>query len=156
MPADFLLSDHGLHKLKVESVNGVIFASFDHQMAPFREYLGELMWYYFDRVFDGRPLRVLGTVNQKVAGNWKLMFENIKDPYHASLLHVFLVSFGLFRADQKSKVEMDDTGGHAVLVSRKGEQKASAGTEEIANLKADYALHDPSLLDRRKEFPDEN
>ena len=30
------------------------------------------------------------------------MFENIKDPYHASLLHVFLVTFGLFRLDQQS------------------------------------------------------
>ncbi len=35
------------------------------------------------------------------------MFENIKDPYHASLLHVFLVTFGLFRADQPSAVQMD-------------------------------------------------
>ena len=155
MPADFSLAEHGLTKLKVETVNGVIFASFDHGMPPFREYVGETMWYYFDRVFDGRPLRVMGQLRQKIAGNWKLMFENIKDPYHASLLHVFLVSFGLFRADQKSKVEMDDTGGHSVLVSRKGEQKASGGTTDIASFKADYTLHDPSLLDRRKEFKDE-
>jgi len=35
-------------------------------------------------------------------------------------------------------------------------QKHSAGTAEIENLKSDYTLHDPSLLDRRKEFPDEN
>jgi salicylate 5-hydroxylase large subunit len=32
------------------------------------------------------------------------MFETIKDPYHASLLHVFLVPFGLFRTDQPSEV----------------------------------------------------
>ena len=87
---------------------------------------------YFERVFDGRPLRPLGRMSQRIRSNWKLMMENIKDPYHASLLHVFLVSFGLFRADQKSKVEMDESGGHAVLVSRKGEQKQTAGTAEIA------------------------
>ena len=156
MPADFSLAEHGLTKLKVESVHGVIFASFDHGMPPFREYAGETMWYYFDRVFDGRPLRVMGQLRQKIAGNWKLMFENIKDPYHASLLHVFLVSFGLFRADQKSKVEMDETGGHSVLVSRKGEQKASGVTADMSSFKSDYTLHDPSLLDRRKEFKDEN
>ena len=156
MPQDFSLADHGLHKLKVEAVNGVVFASFDHEIAPFRKYLGELMWYYFERVFDGRPLRILGNMSQKIAGNWKLMFENIKDPYHASLLHVFLVSFGLFRADQKSKVEMDENGGHAVLVSRKGEQKASAGTADMAALKTDYELNDKSLLAGRKEFKDEN
>jgi salicylate 5-hydroxylase large subunit len=156
MPADFRLNEHNLQSLNVESVNGVIFASFHPAMIPVRQYLGPLMTSYFERVFDGRALRPLGRMSQRIRSNWKLMMENIKDPYHASLLHVFLVSFGLFRADQKSKVEMDDTGGHAVLVSRKGEQKPSAGTEEIANLKADYTLHDPSLLDRRKEFPDEN
>jgi salicylate 5-hydroxylase large subunit len=156
MPDDFQLNEHNLQSLKVESVNGVVFVSFDLAMVPVRAYLGPLMTSYFERVFDGRPLRLLGRMSQRVRSNWKLMMENIKDPYHASLLHVFLVSFGLFRADQKSKVEMDESGGHAVLVSRKGEQKHSGGTAEIANLKADYVLHDPSLLDRRKEFPDEN
>jgi nitrite reductase/ring-hydroxylating ferredoxin subunit len=52
MPDEFSLSGHGLHKLKVEALNGVVFVSFDHDMAPFREYLGDLMWYYFERVFD--------------------------------------------------------------------------------------------------------
>lgn len=156
MPDDFQMAEHRMQALKLEAINGVVFASFDHGMAPFREYLGELMMYYFERVFDGRPLRSLGRLSQKIAGNWKLMAENIKDPYHASLLHVFLVTFGLFRADQKSKVEMDETGRHAVLVSRKGEEKVSEKTSEIARLKADYVLHDPSLLNRRKEFKDEN
>ena len=54
----------------------------------------------YDRVFDGRELRVLGYSRQHIAANWKLMLENIKDPCHASLLHVFFVTFGLFRVDQ--------------------------------------------------------
>ena len=156
MPADFSLADHGLTKLKVESLNGVVFASFDPGMMPVREYLGETMLYYVERVFDGHPLRMLGTLRQRIAANWKLIFENIKDPYHATLLHVFLVSFGLFRADQKSKVEMDSTGRHAVLVSRRGEQKATAGTSDMSSFKADYRLHDPTLLAGRREFKDEN
>ena len=64
------------------------------------------------------PLRVLGYMRQRIRSNWKLMFENIKDPYHASLLHVFLVTFGLFRADQPSAVTLDDTGRHAALISQ--------------------------------------
>ena len=88
-----------------------------------KTYLGDRMLGYFDRVFDGRELVVLGYMRQRIPSNWKLMFENIKDPYHASLLHVFLVTFGLFRLDQQSAVEMDDTGRHAVLVSRSGEQE---------------------------------
>lgn len=156
MPEDFNPAHHGMQKLKVEVFNGVIFASFDQGMIPLKEYLSERMFYYFERVFDGRPLRLLGRLSQKIAANWKLVLENIKDPYHASLLHVFLVTFGLFRADQKSKVEMDETGRHAVLVSRRGEQKASEGTTEMKRFKADYVLNDRSLLAGRKEFKDEN
>ena len=38
----------------------VIFASFDPHMRSLEEYLGPSMLFYFDRVFDGRELRVLG------------------------------------------------------------------------------------------------
>src|SRR5260370_8908093 len=51
---------------------------------------------------------------------------------------------------------MDEAGGQSVLVSRKGEQKASTGTKDMASFKSDYTLHDPSLLAGRKEFKDEN
>src|SRR5712692_2806351 len=154
MPADFSLADHGLHKLKVEALNGVVFASFDHQMPPVRQYLGDLMFYYFERVFDGRPLRILGHMSQKIAGNWKLIFENIKDPYHASLLHVFLVSFGLFRADQPSKVQMDATGRHGALISWRGEQKKTEDNADIKSLIDNFSLRDPALLDPVREFPE--
>ena len=90
---------------------------------------------YFDRVFDGRELVVLGYMRQRIPSNWKLMFENIKDPYHASLLHVFLVTFGLFRLDQQSAVEMDETGRHAVLVSRRGAQEANEATAQMRAFK---------------------
>src|SRR5258707_13728960 len=84
------------------------------------------------------------------------MMKNIKAPYHAGLLTVFRVWLGFSRPDKKSKGEMEEPGGNAVLVPRKGGKKNPGGAAEIANLKADYVLHDPSLLDRRKEFPDEN
>jgi len=152
MPADFALSDHSLQRLQVTERNGVIFASFDASAPPFAEYLGASMLAYFDRVFDGRELRVLGYMRQLIRSNWKLMFENIKDPYHASLLHVFLVTFGLFRADQPSEVKMDDSGRHAALISCRGEQKTSDATSEMKSFLADFKLHDPTLLTPVKEF----
>jgi salicylate 5-hydroxylase large subunit len=121
MPADFRPEEHGLQRLSVARRHGVVFASFSAETEPLESYVGETMLGYFDRVFDGRELVVLGYLRQRIPSNWKLMFENIKDPYHASLLHVFLVTFGLFRLDQKSAIEMDATGRHAVLVSRRGE-----------------------------------
>ena len=152
MPPDFALEEHSLQSLHVTERNGVVFASFDSAIPSFEEYLGASMLAYFDRVFDGRPLRVLGYMRQLIRSNWKLMFENIKDPYHASLLHVFLVTFGLFRADQPSAVKMDPSGRHAALISSRGEQKASDGTLEMKSFLADFKLHDPMLLTPVKEF----
>src|SRR5262249_20899241 len=97
--------------------------------------------------------RVLGYMRQRIGANWKLMFENIKDPYHASLLHVFLVTFGLFRADQPSAVEMDESGRHSVLGCMRGGRKPSAGTTERRSFTADRELADPRLLDPVREFP---
>jgi salicylate 5-hydroxylase large subunit len=153
MPADFRLEDHSLASLRVAERHGVVFASFAPDPPGFDEYLGAEMLGWFDRVFDGRELRILGYMRQRIDANWKLMFENIKDPYHASLLHVFLVTFGLFRADQPSAVKMDASGRHAVLVSRKGEQQASEGTAEMKSFREGYRLHDPRLLDPVREFP---
>jgi len=153
MPAEFETADHGLQRLTVTSRHGVVFASFAAEMPSLEEYLGPTNVAWFDRVFDGRPLEVLGYQRQLVPANWKLMFENIKDPYHASLLHVFLVTFGLFRADNPSATQMDTTGRHSVLVSEKGEQRASADTSDIGRLREDLVLRDGRLLDPVREFP---
>jgi salicylate 5-hydroxylase large subunit len=153
MPADFVTADHGLACLRVTEHNGVVFASFDTDPPPFEEYLGATNVGWFDRVFDGRALRILGYQRQRVPANWKLMFENIKDPYHASLLHVFLVTFGLFRADSPSATQMDPTGQHSVLVASRGEQRANTATAEMASFRADLRLAGPQLLDVVREFP---
>jgi len=81
------------------------------------------------------------------------MFENIKDPYHATLLHVFLVTFGLFRADNPSKVQMDEGFGlHSVLVSQRGERKADEATADIRQNQATFTLANPLMLQPVKEF----
>jgi salicylate 5-hydroxylase large subunit len=154
MPGDFDLKQHGLTKLRVARRHGVVFASFAETLEPLEDYLGDAILPLFDRVFDGRPLRVLGYSRQLIPANWKLMFENIKDPYHASLLHVFLVTFGLFRADNPSRVQMDATGRHGALVSWRGEQKKTADNADMKSFIEDFRLNDPSLLDPVREFPE--
>ena len=143
MPADFSREAYGLEALQVTVRHGAVFASFSAQVEPFADYLGPTMLTYFDRVFDGRALRLLGYMRQRIPSNWKLMFENIKDPYHASLMHVFLVTFGLFRADQPSAVYMDATGRHACLISRRGEQRATLTpqTSAICARILHYTIH---------------
>ena len=152
MPQDFRPEEHGLKQLAVTSRHGVVFASFAKPNETLENYLGPTMLGWFDRVFSGRALKVLGYQRQRLPSNWKLMFENIKDPYHASLLHVFLVTFGLFRLDQQSAIEMDDTGRHAVLVSRRGAQETNEATAQMRAFHQDLKLADPRLLDPVREF----
>jgi len=153
MPPDFNLADHGLTPLRVNVRGGAIFATLDEATPPFETYLGPKILAFYDRVFGGRPLRLLGYSHQRLASNWKLMIENIRDTCHASLLHVFLVTFGLFRADQPSKVQMADDGLHAAVVSERGRQELTAETGQIQSFRPDLALEDPRLLDTVREFP---
>src|SRR6202020_1506307 len=147
MPKDFDGSEHRARPLVVTVRNGAVFASFDASVESFEDYMGPNMLQYFDRVFDGRRLELLGYMRQRIDGNWKLMFENLKDPYHASLLHVFLITFGLFRLDQQSAVEIDDSGRHATLVSRRGAQEVNDATTQLKQFRKDFALEDKRLID---------
>ncbi len=152
MPADFDPANHGLRKLNVASRNGVIFASFADDIEPLDSYLGDRLLPFFDRVFDGRQLKVLGYSRQLTPANWKMMFENIKDPYHASLLHVFLVSFGLYRVDNPSQLYIDTTGRHTAATGWRGEQKKSEDNADMRSLNESLALQDPQLLQPLREY----
>ena len=148
MPADFVLADHGLTQLKVARRGGAVFASFDAEVEPFEDFLGPEVLPYYDRVFaPERPLKLLGYNRQRIPANWKLMQENIKDPYHPGLLHTWFVTFGLWRADQKSRMVLDRHGRHACMVSRRNEGTAGAVTQGVGSFRPDMKLHDPRLLD---------
>ena len=153
MPEGFHLDDHGLQELRVSTRGGAVFATFSPTVETFEDYLGPTFLALYDRIFDGRELTILGYTKQLIPSNWKLMFENLKDPYHASLMHVFLVTFGLFRADQSSAIKMDAKGRHGALISRKGEQQVTVDNAEMTNLKADLRLQDVRLIDPVREFP---
>lgn len=155
MPKDFKLSDYNLSALQVAEINGVIFASYHPDPPSIDTYLGEEMRHYFTRVFDGRPLRIIGYHRQMIDCNWKLQMENLKDPYHAGLLHLFLVTFGLFRLDQKSETVLNEKGGHAALLSRRTPPEEHTGNDEIASYTPDYTLEDPSLLQPVMEYDDD-
>lgn len=148
MPKDFKVSDHGLTKLKVAVRGGVVFASFDHDVEPFEEFLGPTILKYFDRVFDGRKLQILGYRRQRIPGNWKLMQENIKDPYHPGLLHTWFSTFGLWRADNKSELKMDDKFRHAAMISTRGQGGKNADVVSgVDSFKDQMKVNDPRLLD---------
>jgi salicylate 5-hydroxylase large subunit len=147
MPADFKVEENGLTKLKVARRNGVVFSSFDQDVEPFEAFLGPTILKYFDRVFDGRKLRILGYNRQRIPGNWKLMQENIKDPYHPGLLHTWFVTFGLWRADNKSELVMDEYFRHAAMISTRGEAGKAEVTTGVSSFKENMKLNDDRFLD---------
>jgi salicylate 5-hydroxylase large subunit len=147
MPADFRLEDHGLNRLRVEMLNGLVFASFDHDVEPLRDAIGPKVLPWVERVFDGRALTLLGYSRQRIPGNWKLMQENIKDPYHPGLLHTWFVTFGLWRADQRSQMVLDRHGRHAVMISRRNDGGRADVTQGVTSFKENLTLNDARLLD---------
>jgi salicylate 5-hydroxylase large subunit len=147
MPSDFDPKEHGLTKLNVATRNGVIFASFDPDLPSLEAFLGPTILRYFDRVFDGRKLTILGYSRQRIPGNWKLMQENIKDPYHPGLLHTWFVTFGLWRADNKSELKMDEQFRHAAMISTRGAGGKGEVTSGVSSFKDQMTLNDDRFLD---------
>jgi salicylate 5-hydroxylase large subunit len=148
MPDGFDVAQHGLTQLRVAVLHGLVFATFSDKTPPLEAYLGPKVVPWLDRIFKGHQLTLLGYNRQRIPGNWKLMMENIKDPYHPGLLHTWFVTFGLWRADQKSRMVMDDEGRHAVMISRRNEGGQNAAvTQGVTSFKENMALNDTRLLD---------
>jgi phenylpropionate dioxygenase-like ring-hydroxylating dioxygenase large terminal subunit len=79
------------------------------------------------------------------------MQENIKDPYHPGLLHTWFVTFGLWRADNKSELRMDAHHRHAAMISTRGSAGQATGAAsqvtQVSSFKESMQLHDASFLD---------
>jgi salicylate 5-hydroxylase large subunit len=147
MPADFRPAEHGLTRLRVATRGGVVFATFDPSVEPFEDFLGPEMLRWYDRLFDGRRLKILGYNRQRIPGNWKLMQENIKDPYHPGLLHTWFVTFGLWRADNQAQLRMDARHRHAAMISTRGNAGKASDVSQVSSFKQSLQLSDPSFLD---------
>ncbi len=155
MPADFKQEEHGLRRLHVTAHRGVVFASYSSETQPFTEYLGPEVLREFEATFDGRKLTVLGHYRHSLPGNWKLYHENLKDPYHATLLHTFLVSFGLMVAGNKSLMLADRSGRHGVMASAKSDAAKTVTSEtkkEMRAYKEGMTLREPRFMDFVEEF----
>ena len=156
MPADFNLKDHGLPRLRVEIINGLVFASYSKKVEPLRDYLGPMVVESIERIFC-RPIEVLGDQRQYVHANWKLYAENVRDPYHASLLHLFHTTFGLYRSSQAGGIRTDAANRHSMLYSIKGSTNEALDKEVYKDMRtfdAGFALQDPSLLAGRPDYSD--
>ena len=148
MPPDFDMSHHNMEKLRVATYCGLIFGTFREETPPLEAYLGGQMRENIDRVL-GKPLKLLGYNSQLLHHNWKMYQENLRDSYHATLLHTFYTTFKVNRLDMKGSLILSDNEWHHISNSQQATLQVAKEYYEdnIHAVKDDARLEDPSLLD---------
>ena len=156
MPPSFCMEQHNPRKLRLAEAFGIVFGSFSNDVPPLEEHLGEEIYSRIRRVMGGRTPVVLGRYTQALPNNWKLYMENVKDSYHASILHLFFTTFELNRLSQTGGIIVDPSGGHHVSFSAIDPNAAKTSDYDTQDLRSDseFKLADPTLLQSFKEFPD--
>ncbi len=152
MPPCFEKKNHGLRTLRVETYGGLIFGTYRNDTEPLADYLGPHSLVQIDRLLTQRKPKVIGYLRQKIPGNWKLYNENVRDPYHASLLHLFQVSFGIQTPAMKGGIKLDKDGkntwNHSILSEEDAEnlRKLDEDYADSGKLMPDLEMHDPAML----------
>ncbi|MET0406324.1 MAG: SRPBCC family protein, partial [Cystobacter sp.] len=87
--------------------------------------------------------------------NWKLYLENVKDPYHAGLLHLFVATFGLFRSTQRGETLAEPSGcGHLVShAGGAGEHTEDYARQGLSSYRQGYRLRAPELMRKLPDLP---
>jgi anthranilate 1,2-dioxygenase large subunit/terephthalate 1,2-dioxygenase oxygenase component alpha subunit len=155
MPEDFRLDQHGPRKLRTATIGGLVFGTLSDDTPDIDTYLGAGVAAKLRRVLN-RPVEVLGRFTQPMPNNWKLYAENVRDTYHASLLHTFFTTFRITRFSQAGGITLSENGGHhasATIATVEG----SDGAYRDQGIRSDndaLRLRDMSFLEAVDEFGD--
>ena len=95
------------------------------------------------RVLAGRKPVVLGRYTQVLPNNWKLYIENVKDSYHASILHLFFTTFQLNQLSYKGGIIVSEAGGHHVSYNQIDKTAAINKDYAAQALRADSQYRSP-------------
>ena len=155
MPPEFRKDDHHLQRLRVAELAGLVFGTFSDEVEDLETYLGPLVVGGVRRVLN-RPARIIGRSTQILPNNWKLYAENVKDTYHASILHAFLTTFRINRLSQPGSINIDDSGGNH-FSQAKMDYAAEDAEYKAAQLRSDtdMKLADNSIIDPIDEYGDQ-
>ena len=155
MPATFKMSEHSPRKLRVATLHGLVFGTFSPAAPSLEDYLGPTIIARIARVLEGRRAVVLGRYTQALPNNWKLYMENVKDSYHASILHLFFTTFELNRLNYTGGILVEGGGGHHVSFNQLDKALVDEQyAQQNIRSESDYKLADPTLLRGFPEFPD--
>jgi len=143
-------------QLRVESINGLVFGTLSKEVSSLESYIGPEILPRVRRVMQ-KPLKVLGAYTQVLPNNWKLYMDNVKDTYHASLLHMFFTRFRINRLTQKGGVFVSQDGAHHCTYTEMVEDRGDAYEKDgmrSAGGSGEFKLEAPELLEQVDELGD--
>jgi anthranilate 1,2-dioxygenase large subunit/terephthalate 1,2-dioxygenase oxygenase component alpha subunit len=153
MPEDAHPESQAPKKLRVQAVGGLVFGTLSAQAPTLEEYIGPEIMPRLKRVLI-KPLRVLGSYTQVLPNNWKLYMDNVKDTYHASLLHLFFTRFRINRLTQQGGVFVSANGAHHCTYTKMVEDKGDAYEKGGMRSANEFKLEDPVMLEQVDELGD--
>jgi anthranilate 1,2-dioxygenase large subunit/terephthalate 1,2-dioxygenase oxygenase component alpha subunit len=155
LPPDARPDSQAPAKLRVSSLGGLVFGTLSESTPSLEDYLGADVLRRMQRVMK-KPLKVLGSYTQVLPNNWKLYMDNVKDMYHASLLHLFFTRFRINRLTQGGGVFVSADGAHhctyTEMIEDKGDAYEKDGMRAAGSQK--FQLQAPEVLDQLDEFGD--
>jgi phenylpropionate dioxygenase-like ring-hydroxylating dioxygenase large terminal subunit len=155
MPEDAKPESQAPKKLRVCAVGGLVFGTLSEKTPSLEDYIGPEVLPRLKRVLK-KPLKLLGTYTQVLPNNWKLYMDNVKDTYHASLLHLFFTRFRINRLTQGGGVFVSRDGAHhctyTEMVEDKGDAYEKDGMRSAGS--QNFALEDAEVLAQLDEFGD--
>jgi phenylpropionate dioxygenase-like ring-hydroxylating dioxygenase large terminal subunit len=155
MPRDFRLEGHGPRKLRTASLCGLVFGTLSSETPPLEDWIGAPIVAKIHRVLGGRRPEIIGRFTQALPNNWKLYAENVKDTYHASLLHLFFATFRINRLSLGGGVTVSESGGHHASATRMPTESVDTTYQGMRSVDDGFRLADPSMLEIRPEFGDD-
>jgi phenylpropionate dioxygenase-like ring-hydroxylating dioxygenase large terminal subunit len=155
MPEDAKPESQAPKKLRVSAVGGLVFGTLSEKTPSLEDYIGPEVLPRLKRVLK-KPLKLLGSYTQVLPNNWKLYMDNVKDTYHASLLHLFFTRFRINRLTQGGGVFVSRDGAHhctyTEMVEDKGDAYEKDGMRSAGS--QNFALEDAEVLAQLDEFGD--
>jgi anthranilate 1,2-dioxygenase large subunit/terephthalate 1,2-dioxygenase oxygenase component alpha subunit len=155
MAADAKPEAQAPKQLRVSSLQGLVFGTLSPKVPNLEDYIGPEILPRLKRVLI-KPLKVLGSYTQVLPNNWKLYMDNVKDTYHASLLHLFFTRFRINRLTQKGGVFVSSDGAHhctyTEMVEDRGDAYEKDGMRSAGS--QSFSLESPEVLDQVDELGD--
>ncbi|WP_020398650.1 aromatic ring-hydroxylating oxygenase subunit alpha [Kordiimonas gwangyangensis] len=151
----FKKEDWGLHKARVASYRGLVFATFAPDAPGLDDYLGDFRW-YLDAILDcadGGTEFLPGTTRSALKTNWKFPADNfVGDIYHALWTHLggaepTLGPFGGVKVDNDTSYQASVNGhGWEFSVQNNFGNAATMGDREIVRyMRSEYEAMEKRL-----------